>query len=166
MVRLYPVGLPAARGVGRANFAAPFSGYLSKWEFTVSQLQASGWWGSLARFNLAALVGLTVQTGYLLWRREWGSAWWRVGVLYSLLMLVLSYPIWEGDPGAIVRVVLPVSVAFNVLVSAAAGSGRSSILGNLSVCHGLPMIGVPWLAATSLSAEAREAAGARRTVSQ
>ncbi|MCU0252586.1 MAG: hypothetical protein MUE61_20540 [Vicinamibacterales bacterium] len=130
-----------------ANFAAPFSGYLSKWEFTLTQLQASGWWGSWARFNLAALVSLTVQAAFLLARREWGSAWWRAGVPYALLMPLLSYPIWEGDPGAIVRVVLPMSVAFNVLVVRSRWFWPLVIAGNLTVVHGIHMIRVPWLAA-------------------
>ena len=106
-----PVGASDA-----ANFASPFSGYLSKWEFTIAQLQSSGWWGSWARFNLAALVSLTVQAGFLLARREWGSPWWRAGAAYCALLPFLSYPVWEGDPGAIMRVVLPMSVAFNILV--------------------------------------------------
>ena len=130
-----------------ANFAAPFSGYLSKWEFTLAQLQASGWWGSWARFNLAALVSLTVQAAFLLARREWGSAWWRAGVPYALLMPLLSYSIWEGDPGAIVRVVLPMSVAFNVLVVRSRWFWPLAIAGNLTVVHGIHMIKVPWLAA-------------------
>jgi hypothetical protein len=130
-----------------ANFAAPFSGYLSKWEFTVTQLRASGWWGSWARFNLAALVSLTVQAGFLLARREWGSAWWRAGAPYALLMPLLSYPIWEGDPGAIVRVVLPMSVAFNVLVVRSRWFWPLVIAGNLTILHGIHMLNVPWIAA-------------------
>jgi hypothetical protein len=130
-----------------ANFGAPFSGYLSKWEFTLTRLQASGWWGSWARFNLAALVSLTVQAAFLLARREWGSAWWRAGVPYALLMPLLSYSIWEGDPGAIVRVVLPMSVAFNVLVVRSRWFWPLAIAGNLTVVHGIHMIKVPWLAA-------------------
>jgi len=130
-----------------ANFAAPFSGYVSKWEFTVTQLQASGWFGSWARFNLAALVSLSVQAGFLLARREWGSAWWRAGAPYCALMPFLSYSIWEGDPGAVVRVVLPMSVAFNVLVVRSRWFWPLVIAGNLTVLHGIHMIKVPWLSA-------------------
>jgi len=129
-----------------ANFAPPFSGYLSKWSLTLAQLQSSGWWGSWARFNLAALVGVTVQAGYLLARREWAEPWWRAGVTYCLLMPFLSYPVWGGDPGAIMRVVLPMSVAFNVLVVRSRWFWPLVILGNLSVFHGIHMIHVPWLA--------------------
>jgi hypothetical protein len=130
-----------------ANFAAPFSGYLSKWAFTVAQLEASGWWGSWARFNLAALASLTVQAAFLLARREWGSAWWRAGVPYCVLMPFLSYPIWEGDPGAIVRVVLPMSVDFNVLVVRSRWFWPLFVAGNLTVLHGIHMIKVPGISA-------------------
>ena len=129
-----------------ANFASPFSGYLSKWEFTVAQLRSSGWWGSWARFNLAALVSLTVQAGFLLARREWGSPWWRAGAAYCVLIPFLSYPVWEGDPGAIMRVVLPMSVAFNVLVVRSRWFWPLVVAGNLTVFHGIHMIKVPWLA--------------------
>jgi hypothetical protein len=130
-----------------ANFAPPFSGYLAKWSVTLAQLQASGWWGSWARFNLAALVSITVQAAFLLTRREWASPWWRAGVTCCALMPFLSYPVWEGDPGAIMRVVLPMSVAFNVLVVRSRWFWPIVIAGNLSVFHGIHMIKVPWLAA-------------------
>ena len=129
-----------------ANFAAPFSGYLQKWLVTIGQLQASGWWGSWARFNLFALVSVTVQAVYLLSRREWSSAWWRAGAAYCLLLPFLSYPVWEGDPGAVMRVALPMSVAFNVLVAGSRWFWPLAVAGNLTVLHGIHMINVPWVA--------------------
>jgi hypothetical protein len=62
-------------------------------------------------------------------------------------MPLLSYSIWEGDPGAIVRVVLPMSVAFNVLVVRSRWFWPLVVAGNLTVLHGIHMIRVPWLAA-------------------
>jgi len=95
----------------------------------------------------AALVSLTVQAGFLLARREWGSPWWRAGAAYCALMPILSYPVWEGDPGAIMRVVLPMSVAFNVLLVRSRWFWPLVVAGNLSVLHGIHMLNVPWLAA-------------------
>jgi hypothetical protein len=130
-----------------ANFAMPFSGYASKWASTIAQLRESGWWGSWARFSLAALVSVTVQAGFLLARRDWASPWWRAGAAYCLLMPFLSYPVWGGDPGAVMRVVLPMSVAFNVLVVRSRWFWPLVVAGNVSVLHGIHMINVPWLAA-------------------
>jgi hypothetical protein len=128
------------------SFAAPFSGYLAKWSATISQLWTTGWWGSWARFNLAALVSVTVQAGYLLARREWTSPWWRAGAAYCVLMPFLSTPVWEGDPGAIMRVILPMHVAFNVLVLRSRWFWPLVVAGNLTVVHGLQMLNVPGLA--------------------
>lgn len=129
-----------------ANFAFPFSGYLAKWSVTLGQLHASGWWGSWARFHLAALVSLTVQAGFLLARREWGSPWWRAGVAYCLLMPFLSTAVWEGDPIAVLRVALPMSIAFNVLIVRSRWFWPLAVAGNLTVFHGIHMLNVPWLA--------------------
>ena len=128
------------------SFALPFSGYVSKWAISLDQLRASGWWGSWARFNIAALVSLTTQAGFLVARRDWQGPWWRVGAAYCVLMPMLSVAVWEGDPGAMMRVLLPMSVAFNVMVVRSRWFWPLAILGNLSVLHGIHMINVPWLA--------------------
>ena len=132
---------------GERNFALPFAGYLDKWSITLGRLQASGWWGSWARFDISALVSVTVQAGFLLARREWGSAWWRAGAAYCVLLPLLGPAVWEGDPIAVMRVVLPMSVAFNVLVVRSRWFWPLVIAGNASVVHGIHMMNVPWLAA-------------------
>jgi hypothetical protein len=128
------------------SFAGPFAGYLAKWAVSLDQLRASGWWGSLARFNIAALVSLTTQAGFLLASRDWQNPWWRVGVAYCVLIPVLSFAVWAGDPGAATRVLLPMTVAFNVLVVRSRWFWPLVIAGNLSVLHGVHMLNVPWLA--------------------
>ena len=116
---------PAANVSNPDSFGWPFSGYLQKWSATLSELYVDGW-GTFARFNFAAMMGLTVQIGYLLWRREWGSAWWRVGAAYCVLMPFLSYPVWEGYPGAVpARASCPCRSPSTSSSCGAAGSGRS-----------------------------------------
>ena len=139
---VYP---PTGSAEGR-NFAIPFTGYLHKWSVTLGQLHESGWWGSWARFSLAALVSVPVQAGFLLARRDWGSAWWRAGATFAALVPFLSFPVWEGDVIAVMRVALPMSVAFNVLVVRSRFFWPLVVSGNLTVLHGLHMINVPWLA--------------------
>jgi hypothetical protein len=78
-----------------------------------------------------------VQTTYLLYRREYTSAWWRVALAYALLMFTVHKVVWDGFPGAVTRVTLPLAFGFNVLL--AREDGRRFwlwyLLGNL---HLLP----------------------------
>jgi len=127
-----------------ASFSLPLAGYLMKWRVTLEELWTGGWW-TYARFNLLWMIGLTTQLGFLLARREWTSPWWRVGVVYCALLPFLSYLVWDGYPGAAPRVLLPLCFAFNVLVTRSRWFWPLVILGNLSVIHGIPMIGVPWI---------------------
>jgi hypothetical protein len=66
--------------------------------------------------TLATVAGLTVQWFFiaLRWRAE--DAWWRLGAAFAGMMVFLSTPVWEGFPGASTRVLLPMTLAFNVLV--------------------------------------------------
>jgi hypothetical protein len=127
-----------------ASFSVPFSAYVAKWAVMWSDLRAGGW-TSLARFDLAVLVSLTVQAGFLLARLQWRDAWWRMGAAYGLFLPFLSAAVWEGSPGAVVRVLLPMTFAFNVLVVRSRWFWPLAILGNLSVLHGLWLLEVPGL---------------------
>lgn len=136
---------PAVSVSNAASFSWPLSGYVQNWMVTAAELSADGW-ESFARFNVATMIGLTVQIGFLFWKRDWSNPWWRVGATYGLLMFVLSYPVWEGFPGAFPRVLLPVCIAFNILVPRSRWFWPLVVLGNLSVWHGIRMVGVPYLA--------------------
>ena len=128
---------PPFRLSNPGSFASPFSGYLSKWEFTIAELQASGWWGSWARFNLAALVSLTMQAAFLLARREWGNAWWRAGAAYCAADAVLELSGMGRLPRRGVRVLLPMSVRLQRAGVRSRWFWPLVILGNLSVFHGI-----------------------------
>ena len=127
-----------------ASFGVPFSGYAKTWVETISELRAGGW-NSYARFTLVALVSLTTQAAYLLARRDWKSPWWRMGVVYAVFMPLLSPLVWEGYPGAAVRVLLPMSFAFNVLVVKDRWFWPLVILGNVSVLDGVAELRPPLL---------------------
>ena len=58
-----------------------------------------------------------MQTAYLLYRREYASPWWRVALAYALLMLTVHKVVWDGYPGAVTRVTLPLVFGFNVLLA-------------------------------------------------
>lgn len=64
------------------------------------------------------LTSLIVQSIYVLLYRNYKAAWWRVAVPYVGLMLVLDRVLANPHTGAITRVLLPLTVGFNVLLAA------------------------------------------------
>ena len=110
--------------------------------------------------SLVALISLTTQTVYLLVRRTWWQPWWRVALVFAALMLTVHQVVWEGFPGAVMRVVLPLTIGFNVLLSAHEGSGFWIwyVLGNLQLAYALtvlPSLGPRPLAAIAAAADSR-----------
>jgi hypothetical protein len=86
------------------------------------------------------LASLVVQAIYVLVRREYASAWWRVAAGYVGLMLVLDPIIANPHTGAITRVLLPLTVGFNVLLATESRPGRFwpwFIIGNLHILASL-----------------------------
>ncbi|MCC7417673.1 MAG: hypothetical protein IT176_11075 [Acidobacteria bacterium] len=133
MLYLHLIGLPLG-SPGGGNFRLPLEGYAQKWIDTVTTLHANGW-GSEARFSLFALIALTTQAVTLIWRREWRQSWWRLGIAYVGLMTLLGPAVWEGEPAAAVRVLIPMTFAFNVLLTRGAWFWPLLMLGNLNVLH-------------------------------
>ncbi len=140
---LWSLGLTSS-SVGLRNFAPPVTAYAEKWTLTIHAMQLEGW-NSDARFSFLALVGLTTQAIVMLWRCRWQSPWWRLGAVYAILMLVLGPAVWEGHPGAIARVVIPMTIAFNVLLPRERWFWPLWILGNAGVLIGFEVMSLPWL---------------------
>ncbi|HUF46238.1 MAG TPA: hypothetical protein VMM93_00415 [Vicinamibacterales bacterium] len=128
------------------NFAAPLAGYLGDWRDTVTSLRAEGW-ASFARFDLLALTSVTVQAVFFAAWRDWTSPWYRVGLTYTLLMIVLGPAVWEGTPGAFTRVLLPMTCAFNIVLVRLPRRiyWPLAILGNLTVVQGLEALRTPFI---------------------
>jgi hypothetical protein len=128
---------------GRDNFLPPFVGYGHKWSAVLGELRADGW-NSHARWSLLLLISLTVQFLMIALRPQWTSLWWRIGAAYAFLMVFLGDGVWEGSPGAVARVVLPMTLAFNVVVP----RGRWWVMvllvaGNLSALSAVSQIVTP-----------------------
>lgn len=62
------------------------------------------------------------------------NPWWRVGVAYGVLLLFLGPWVWSGYWAAC-RAVLPLTIAFNLLLPANRAFWPLLILGNLSLLH-------------------------------
>lgn len=121
-----------ASDLGARNFAAPFVGYVTKWRavlggFTGPGANVGTWW------SLLTLVSLTVQFLFIVVRPRWRDAWWRVALTFAVLMIFLGDAVWEGYPGAASRVLLPMQLAFNVLVPRGRGWLLVLVLGNLTL---------------------------------
>ena len=105
---------PINQGVG--NFAWPVVGFARKWAGFLCLLdQPSLPFQEYDFTTLLAMIGLTVQAGFIILRLRPADSWWRVGAAYTLLMLVLGPAVWEGFPVAAFRVLLPLNLACNVL---------------------------------------------------
>lgn len=127
---------------GARNFALPFAGFVEKWGETFAQLRADGF-KSFARWNLFVLVALTVQFLFFAVRPNWRNPWWRIAAAYSLLMVMLGQAVWEGYPGAASRVLLPMALAFNILVPRGRWWWLVLVLGNLAVIPSADVMNPP-----------------------
>jgi hypothetical protein len=130
--------------VGDSNFAAPFTGYVTQWSITLSELREDGW-ASFARFSLLTLVSLTTQFIVLLSSRAWSNPWWRTAMASCMLMVFLGPAVWQSYPGAVTRVLLPMTFAFNVVLPRNRWFWPLFVLGNLTVLPALHAIQAPIL---------------------
>jgi hypothetical protein len=119
--------------IGTRNFAAPFAGLIRKLENIASLLAAGGRAREVARHDLYVLVGALAQFLFFAFRRRWRDPWWRVGASYAVLMVFLGDAVWENYPSAAARVLLPMTLAFNVLVPKGRGWALLLVLGNLGI---------------------------------
>jgi hypothetical protein len=120
--------------IGARNFARPFAGLANKLLDTLSSLGAEGYpFRSVAKFNLIVLVGLMAQFFFFLFRMRWQEPWWRLGACYAVLMMFLGDAVWESYPSAAARVLLPMTLAFNILVPRGRWWHVLLLLGNLGI---------------------------------
>jgi hypothetical protein len=121
-----------AEDPGLGNFTAPFVGYAEKlraaWTGATGPDSSSLHWATFA-----VVIALAAQTLFLLTRWRPADRWWRVGVAFAVMMIFLSTPVWEGFPGAATRVLLPMTLAFNVLMPRGIRWLPWLLIGNLTV---------------------------------
>lgn len=119
--------------VGDENFNLPFIAYFHKWREVLAALPTLTAYDRTPLYGVAMIAALTVQFVFLLFCPQWHKAWWRIGASFALLMVFLGDSVWEGFPGAAARVLLPMQLAFNVLVPAGRGWLVVLLAGNLSL---------------------------------
>lgn len=124
---------PGSSGAG--NFTWPFLGAVQQAIHSAQEV-FSGNFDSRHTFALVALAGFIVQVTVLWRNRQPASAWWRIGAAYSLLLLFLGQWVWSGYWAAC-RAVLPMTVAFNLLLPPGRGFWPLWAIGNLTLIHAI-----------------------------
>jgi hypothetical protein len=127
---------------GLGNFTWPLRGLAEKWGAVIHDLVADPS-SRLLRATAAAVVGVTVQLIFFLTRWQPREAWWRIGATFAVMTVVLSTPVWEGYPGAFTRVVLPMLLAFNIVIPRGRRWLPVLLAGNLSVFAGFSEFSPP-----------------------
>jgi hypothetical protein len=136
--------LGRADDVGARNFAFPFEGLANKLQDIISSMSAAGdhspW---ISRFDLLGIIGLVAQFFFFAGRVRWRDPWWRVGASYAVLMAFLGDAVWEHYPSAAARVLLPMTLAFNILVPRKGWWVLLLVLGNLGVIGSADLLKPP-----------------------
>lgn len=124
------------------NFAAPFSALAEKMQQTISRLLAEGY-PSVAKYDLLVLIGVLAQFFFFVFRIKRCDLWWRLGFAYAVLMISLGDAVWENYPSAAARVLLPMTLAFNISVPRGRWWALLLLVGNLGVLASADIIKPP-----------------------
>jgi hypothetical protein len=101
---------------GTNELVLPFVGIGPRWNIAIHGVLRHGLFSpQVVPFIL--LFGLAVQAAYLIVRHEYTSPWWRVAMAYAVLMVLVDPVLADPNTGAITRVLLPMTVGFNVLLA-------------------------------------------------
>lgn len=126
---------PADQGFG--NFTWPVIGWIDKWVEAVASFPRHPDFRWLVTTTFLATAGLTAQAAYVIRHRRLDDPWWRLGAVQVLMMALLGTAVWEGQPGAATRVLLPLGIVFAVLAVRDRASWRWLVAGGLTVFAGL-----------------------------
>jgi hypothetical protein len=136
--------LGGADHIGFRKISEPFGGVLGKMAKVAASLSAEGYpFSSYTRLDLLVLVGLLVQFLFFALRVRWRDPWWRVGASYAVLVAFLGNDVWESYPSAAARVLLPMTLAFNIRVPRGGLWRVLLVAGNLGVIGSMDLLHPP-----------------------
>jgi hypothetical protein len=125
-----------------SHVAWPFGSFLGNWQNSLGAVLHGQSLG-IAWIGFAALACITVQAAFFLLRWRGDEAWWRLGIAYVILMCFMDDSLWRGSAGGAARLLLPLSLAFNVLVRRSRASPAWLLAGNLAVAAGFSSLFFP-----------------------
>jgi hypothetical protein len=141
---LYVRQVVGSSSAGLRNLDWPLAAWAQRWSELWTSREIIGnprmqWESALEH------VALTAQLVYLAWKPRWSCPWWRTGAAVAVLMVFLGPAVWGGFPNAASRVLLPLTIAFNVLLVRHRARLAWFLAGNLSVFAGVHTMDIPSL---------------------
>lgn len=113
----------AAAFAGGDHITTPLAGWTWKIQSVWTHFNTNGFTFKTTA-NVAVLIALAAQGGALIWcsvqwwkQRVGSPAWLLVAWPFLLLTLTAHRVVWDGTPGAITRVILPLTVGVNILLA-------------------------------------------------
>jgi hypothetical protein len=124
------------------------AGLVESWRAVMSTLSASNVPAAQAFGPACILLSVAAQAAFVFLRWRYADPWWRVACAYAVMLLFLDPVLVAPQTGAITRVMLPLTVGFNILLAQEASARRFwpwFAIGNLhllTVLSVMPL--VPW----------------------
>lgn len=101
---------------GTDSFVFFGSGLAQNWRILLAGLESPRHvLGSI--FPACILLSIVIQTAFIFVRREYLVPWWRVACVYAVMLLFLDPVLVAPSTAAITRVMLPLTVGFNILLA-------------------------------------------------
>ena len=101
---------------GTDSFAFFGSGLVQNWRDVLASLGSSRR-GFDALFPAFILLSVAAQAAFIFVHRQYLVPWWRVGCVYAIMLLFLDPVLVAPSTAAITRVMLPLTVGFNILLA-------------------------------------------------
>jgi hypothetical protein len=105
----------ASASAGASQLTVPVMAYLQKWQVTFGAIRQQGLF-SPGGYTLLVVIALTAQVAFVGWSRAIREPWWRMAAAFAVLLMLVHPVVWEGFPGAVTRVVLPLKFGVNILL--------------------------------------------------
>ncbi len=133
------MALALGRPVGSGNFGWPILNIYDKLVLAIADIRASGNETLFFRIGqmleIVSLFSMIIQAIYVVKRPRWADRYWQFGIGFAILFFVLGPSVLAGQY-AFTRVLLPLTVAFNLLIHRYEGTRGYAwwfVLGNIGL---------------------------------